>query len=181
MATYTAQILIGIEHQNHSGLLPFSFQQMLLAENDTPYWSLFDTSGAKMIATWVPEKPETILEDAFLAVAYYVVREEWVVSLIGRHVAKNELANVNLGKLLSPDDLEKMRAACRKSHFESDHRTKLIVVAFEGSTIIQQLTAISKYSFDCEVITPKFYRCFSVWEDKVIERGLLSGILPSEA
>ena len=175
MASYSAQILIGKEHQNHGGLLPSSFQQMFLSENSIPNWSLYDNHNAKAIATWVPEKPETILEDAFLAVAYYIVREEWVVSLVGKHVPHDKLAAVNLGEAFSPDVLKEMRAACRKSKFESDHRTKLIIIAFDGSTVTQQLPVVAKYGFDCEVIAPKFYRSYSAWQEKVVEKGSLGG------
>jgi hypothetical protein len=173
MATCTAQILIGEEHQNHGGLLPDSIQQMFLTENSIPKWTLHDTRSHKAIATWVPEKPETILEDAFLAVAYWVVREEWVVSLIGKQLAHADLAVVNLGEAFSPDALEKMRATCRKSSFEGEHRTKLIIVAFDGSSVIQQLPVVAQYGFDCEVIAPTFYRSYSQWQKQVIVRGSL--------
>ena len=173
MATCTAQILIGREDPNHGGLLPSSVQQMFLTENDIPKWSLYGTPNVKTIATWVPEKPETILEDAFLAVAYYVVREEWVVSLVGKHVPHNKLASVSLAEVFSSDALEEMRAVCRKSNFESDHRTKLIIVAFDGSTVVRQLPVVAKYGFDCEVIAPKFYRAYSQWQEQIITRGSL--------
>lgn len=171
MATYTAQILIGREHPNHGGLLPSPLQQMFLGENHIPLWSLYGDVRAEPIATWVPEKVETILEDAFLAIAYYVVRAEWVAALINRHVAHSDLPSVDLGKILTTDSLAEMRTACRKSSFEGDYRTKLVIVAFDGSTVLRQLPVVAKYGFDCEVIAPKFYRAYSQWQETVVQRG----------
>jgi hypothetical protein len=154
MGSYTAQILIGHEHQHHGGLLLGSIQQMFLSENSRPAWQLFGPRPLtdKPIASWIPQGPETILEDGVLMAVYFVAKDEAIASAFRRKGLDPVINPFELGELPQEFLLE-IRSIARKSRIEGD--LKLIVAAFEGSSVISQVGMLANYALRSEVLLPK--------------------------
>ena len=142
---------------------------MFLTENSVPTWSLYVAERAEFRnahASWVPERPETILEDAFLMMAFYVAKVPDIVRSLGQYI-KTTKKRTDIREAVSADELNDLRAVCRKTDFIHDHRIKLVICAYSDSDIHSQLECVRQYSFECDVLVPKFSRHCSMWHKEL--------------
>ena len=160
MITYTCQILVGHTSSPRGGLAPGSIRQLLLTEDDRPAWRLFDFSiegPRRPLAIWIPQSSETILDDGILMIAFHIARDRTC-----REILKPYLEDGGYGVDASADFpdgvVENAREACRQSSFSGDRCTKLIIVPFYNSSIMDQLADVQNYRFEYELLEPKLRR-----------------------
>ena len=171
MITYTCQILIGQACSPYSGLTPGSIRQLLLTENDRPSWRLFDFSienTRRPLAIWIPQRHETMLEDAFLMVALLVTGDLMCRRYLEPHLSQG-VYGVDMSVDLPNNIATGAREVCRESSHQGVGSTKLIISPFLGSAISRQLRCVPEYGFDSEVLEPKFCcgRLGISWESSV--------------
>lgn len=149
MASYTAQLLIGEERSD--GLSFGPIKQMLLSENSRPVWLYFGgrSFARDPIATWVPERPETILQDGLLMAAYFVARDQAIVAEFQKYEADPVVMRFEVGEL--PQELlSNLRTACRQCNFGKGQ--KVIVSVFEGSSVNGQIGVLQEHAVKCEIL-----------------------------
>lgn len=169
MATITAEILVGWSHQNHGRIVPHKIDRLRLSENSRPCWTF--GSGRQSIR-WVPESPETILEDGLLLTALHVLRHEDLLASSPVALRRTNSMPVSLGDF-DAKLLQRLRAACREYDFGGPGHQYLVLCVFEGSSIKRQLPVIAEYRFDCEVLIPTYRRWYSDGTGKTSVRGSL--------
>jgi hypothetical protein len=103
MGTCTCQILLGSNHPYHGGILPG--YQLFLRENDRAAWILrkippVEENDDEEAICWIPVRPETIMRDAMMMLAYHLLKESKFVreteAVMGGPVGKGADLN-NLG------------------------------------------------------------------------------------
>ncbi|TAJ44059.1 hypothetical protein [Methanofollis fontis] len=169
MGTITAQILVGSPHPYHDGLMPT--HQVFLSENSRPAWVLTRPGLAPPLhtrpprgeegprrhphrrITWIPGGPGHILEDALVMIAYHVIRDPGVVALADDSIGGIGGERLSLDAA-SDDCLEEIRGRCR----QVENWPKLILSAFQGSSVLSQLPVIERYPMEVEVCSPSFVR-----------------------
>lgn len=180
MATCTAQILIGRPHQNHGGITPAEISTVYLTENSKPCWIMNSPRNSRRNdgkpfeqIRWIPQSPQTILEDGLLFVAIHILRHEDLIAQAPKELTSLDSPLVDLGEV-PLDRLSQLREACRRYDFGGNGKQVLILSVFCDSSINRQLPVIEEYRFDCEVLTPKFSRIFSAWSGSTSVTGVLS-------
>jgi hypothetical protein len=160
MSTCTCQILVGQVTSRRGGLAAGTVQQLLLTEGDRLAWRLFGSSlnrPTTPLAIWIPENPETALEDAFLMIAYHIVRDRPCRNLLDPHLPEGG-AGIEMGVDLPTGAIKEARLASQRCEFQRDGQIKLIICAFLGSVVSTQLACARHYNFDYEMLRPTFCR-----------------------
>lgn len=171
MGTITAQILVGSPHLYHEGLMPT--HQVFLSENSRPAWVLTrpglvppphtrpprgeEEAGRRpphRRITWIPGGPDHILEDALVMIAYHVIGDPGVVALADECIGGIGGERVSLDAACSAERMEEIRERCRTV----EAWPKLILSAFEGSSVLRQLPVLERYPMMFEVCSPSFIR-----------------------
>lgn len=145
MATYSAQFLIGSQHPYGGGIIPRF--RMYFSENDRPAWVLRREEGGRPLTIWIPTKDRTI-EDAFLIISLYVLREEEILKRFEN--VMNKKPPIDLYKEFDEEELkefyEKNREVLNK------HRgLKVVISVLESSHIEKQLPVVENYEIGLEV------------------------------
>ena len=166
MGSFTAQIIVGQAHPNHGGIIPSHY--LFLSENSKPAWVLMSeniTSNKDKQITWFPTV-ENMLQDALLMISVHVLdnkelRDE-IKDVLDKHT-------VFLYDDIGEEKLKNLYELCHSIDFDC----KLVVVAFEGSTIRSQLKIFENYKMDLEVCTPVYSRHYFQWTDSIKANGSL--------
>ena len=175
MATWTAQILVGLAHPNHGGI--GARYQLFLSENDRPCWECFPVFPPRPgevlknegHTVWIPPGPESILECGLLMVALHcfdpmgsqAVNKELVNS--AKSMSKNIMDKrvdfdqgifdgKNSKEILTDKQFKELYDMAKK--IELNDSDKLIVTVLAGSSITGRLEELKKHKYDFEV-------CFS--------------------
>ena len=162
MSTFTAQILVGRSHPNHGGILP-SLVTMFLSENSRPCWhcSLVDKK-----VFWIPQKPQTILEDGLLMAAIWVLQLADIIEMAADHPAIASESRLELDRFDDVNLLSKLREKFLTHEYAPDFPPKLVISVFEESSLLDQMHILANYKFDCEVLVTKYSRLHSQWSAK---------------
>ena len=172
MGSYTAQILVGVPHPNHGGIIPS--HSLSLSENSRPAWVLVrlnpDTrNGGPRRVTWIPTH-EHALEDGVLMIAIHVARDAVVLAQAMSFCSDIDGKSVDVHKALNEAQREALYENCRGlTDFP-----KLAVSVYEGSLIARHLQVLERYSMDVEVCPVAYARFYSPRQEKTITRGSLS-------
>lgn len=157
MGTATAIIIAGSGHPNHGGIAPAA--TLTLWENDRPAWHFQDHAEDGRTATWVPFRPETILEDGLLLLAAVGMRDDNVIQVLEERCGDAwEADRVDLS-----DEVGEPTAQLRAAVHDVINRTKLVITVLPGSSITHQLDLLENVSADVEVCVPTYWRRSSQW------------------
>jgi hypothetical protein len=154
MGSFTAQMLIGKPHPYHGGINPTHY--LFLSENSRPAWilipqNIFDTDGKNdRKITWIPTL-DSMLEDAFLMIALYVLKHKTIVNMAKKYISNNQKDWAELYDDITIDDRFHMYEKCQ--NIKSDIR--IILTVLEESSIKRHLKKIDNYHFDITVCTPQ--------------------------
>ena len=164
MATWTAQILVGLAHPNHGGIT--AGYQLFLSENDRPCWECFPIFPPRLgevlknegHTVWIPPGPGSILECGLLMVALHCfdpmarlpVNKELVSS--AKSMSKKIMDKFVDMSILTDKQFKELYDMAKK--IELDDSDKLIVTVLAGSSITGRLKELKKHKYDFEV-------CFS--------------------
>lgn len=169
MGTCTAQIMVGQSHTYDGGIINIS-HVLMLAENSVAKWTLspanmFGENEAKSKpVTWIPTI-EHMLEDAFLMIGIYVLKNKKLIELCNPYITKED-GFVPLYEKVPAEVLEKMYEVVK----EMDWPFKLVISGFFGSTILRQLPVVKQYPFEVEVCIPTYSREKSAWTNTNVVR-----------
>jgi hypothetical protein len=176
MGTFTAQILVGHPHQNHSGIIPS--HALFLSENSTPAWVLVPQQLFKLERgkrrprgpiTWIPSAPDYILEDAFLMIGIHILKHRQLATLAKQCIVSENPDRVFLYEV-DAKHLDEMRGLCRTL----DIAYKIVITVLEGTSIAHQLGVLEDYQMDVEVCMMRYKREYSVWGNSTTTSGSLS-------
>ena len=164
MATWTAQILVGLAHPNHGGINPS--YQLFLSENSRPCWECFPIGPSSPgqvwknegHTVWIPPSPGSILECGLLMVALHCfdpmarrpVNKELVSS--AKSMSKKIMDKFVDMSILTDKQFKELYDMAKK--IELNDSDKLIVTVLAGSSITGRLKELKKHKYDFEV-------CFS--------------------
>ena len=164
MATWTAQILVGLAHPNHGGI--GAGYQLFLSENDRPCWECFPIFPPRLgevlknegHTVWIPPGPGSILECGLLMVALHCfdpmdrrpVNKELVSS--AKSMSKKIMDKFVDMSILTDKQFKELYDMAKK--IELNDSDKLIVTVLAGSSITGRLEELKKHKYDFEV-------CFS--------------------
>ena len=164
MATWTAQILVGLAHPNHGGI--GARYQLFLSENDRPCWECFPIFPPRLgevlknegHTVWIPPGPGSILECGLLMVALHCfdpmarlpVNKELVSS--AKSMSKKIMDKFVDMSILTDKQFKELYDMAKK--IKINDSTKLIVTVLAGSSITGRLKELKKHKYDFEV-------CFS--------------------
>ena len=164
MATWTAQILVGLAHPNHGGINPS--YQLFLSENSRPCWECFPIFPPRLgevlknegHTVWIPPGPGSILECCLLMVALHCfdpmarlpVNKELVSS--AKSMSKKIMDKFVDMSILTDKQFKELYDMAKK--IELNDSDKLIVTVLAGSSITERLKELKKHKYDFEV-------CFS--------------------
>jgi len=154
MGTITAQILVGMQHPNHGGIVPTHF--LFLSENSRPAWTLVNQNISDLSRTedmrivWIPST-DNMVEDALVMVAIHVIKDKQIIDLCQR-MSKNIVEScLEVYDGLTELQRQEIYQKCRRIK----NWPKIIVTVMKGSSIEKQVSILKKYSLDAEV-------CFSL-------------------
>ena len=180
MATFTAQIMVGTPHPNHGGINPTHY--LFLSENSRPAWVLVpqnvferEQPNRSSKITLIPTL-EHMLEDAFLMTAIFVLEDEEICRLARQFFRNKERNWVELYNDVDPEHLEVLYEKCRA--LPNNH--KLVITAYDGSSIRSQLHVVGEYKMDVEVCVPFYSRWYSAWQNETRTSGSLEKLRERE-
>ena len=164
MATWTAQILVGLAHPNHGGI--HAGYQIFLSVNSRPCWECFPIFPPRLgevlknegHTVWIPPGPGSILECGLLMVALHCfdpmarrpVNKELVNS--AKSMSKKIMDKFVDMSILTDKQFKELYGMAKK--IKIDDSDKLIVTVLAGSSITGRLKELKKHKYDFEV-------CFS--------------------
>lgn len=172
MGTFTSQILVGQKHSYDGGIINIT-HMLYLSENSRPAWILTPADIFNEHAqdppkriTWIPTV-EHMLEDALLMIGLYVVKDTELLKLAKEcfHAATKDF--IELYQDVNPEKLQKLYKYTK--NIMSPH--KIILSAFQGSSITNQLTVLKDYQNDIEVCKSIYTKEFSLWSKKFESNG----------
>ena len=117
MASFTAQMLIGKSHPYHGGINPTHY--LFLSENSRPAWILvpqnfiYKDVVLETKITWIPTL-DSILEDAFLMIALYVIKDKQIVNMAKKYLSSNQKDWAELYDDITIDNRFQMYEKCQK-------------------------------------------------------------------
>ena len=160
MATITAQILIGENHPNHGGIIPMG--QMSFFENDRPMYVLspFGDAADDKLIKWVPTL-EHMLEDAFLMIAVHVMEVFDLKAIAKKPRGSKRGAPFEIYESLQPETHAELLELTRLLPVFP----KLVITVLEGSSLLQHLQVIKRYSMDVELCFAGYSRNKSAWTE----------------
>ena len=161
MATTTATILIGIAHQNNSGIIPTHI--IFFNENDRPAIIVKSLEGKSEDTIVIPTIENTV-DDIYLTIAVYIL-----------NVLKPsiEIANVNKESLYDIlDQNERIKLYEEVLELFKKNRVKVVFNILDDSHLLTQLDSIIKYPNDFEVTLPVMKKEYNAWSQKVLTKGL---------
>lgn len=144
MSSVTAQILVGVAHQNHGGIIPF--HQMFLRENSRPSWTLtcLDESAGEPPVTWIPSI-EHMLEDGLLMIGLYLVKDESLRAVAGNVLERDTSEILDINDLDEEKRSELYTACCQITG------CKIVLTVLEGSAIRNQCGILKDYGIEVEL------------------------------
>jgi len=169
MATLTAQILIGSSHPYDGGINPT--HSLFLSENSKPAWvlkDLADKTGLAKGCVWIPTL-ENMLEDAFLMIGIQVLKDEELAALAESFCRKPLSHDLMFYEDFEEGQRTQLYEKCR----QLKSFPKLVISAFNNSSITRQLPVIEKYGFEVDVCRSVFERYISAMTGEVKRTGLL--------
>lgn len=175
MGAINAQILIGQSHSYDGGIINIS-HSMYLSENGTARWILRseniygDKCKEPVIINWVPHI-NSILEDGLLMIGLFIWKDKELLKLAEKLFKKSlgEFEIIN-SSVIEDDDLKRLHQRCRSL----DIRSKLIITALDGSSVLRELELLEKYKMEVEVCKTVYTRSFNAWENQINVKGSLS-------
>ena len=117
MASLTAQMLIVKSHPYHGGINPTHY--LFLSENSRPAWILvpqnfiYKDVVLETKITWIPTL-DSILEDAFLMIALYVIKDKQIVNMAKKYLSSNQKDWAELYDDITIDNRFQMYEKCQK-------------------------------------------------------------------
>jgi hypothetical protein len=160
--TCAAQIVVGgsMNYWGGPGVGIGPVRIMYLVEGQRPAWVLetvAHNSEGKPI-TWIPSRPERILADGLVMIAALVDEDPAIRELIEDRLepsqARELLAGGRADMTELPEDfVEELESAALASI-----RTKLVVTAMSGSSLIGQIALLDRCSMDAEVCMASWMR-----------------------
>ncbi|MBN1859838.1 MAG: hypothetical protein JW840_00095 [Candidatus Thermoplasmatota archaeon] len=150
MASFTAQMLVGDSDPYHGGINPTHY--LFLSENSRPAWilvpqNIFDNKKVeKGKITWIPNL-DSMLEDAFLMIAIYIIKDKEIVNLTKKYFTNSEENWVELYEDISIDDRFHLYEKCRQ--LKSDIR--IVITVLDESSIKGHLKITKKYRFNITI------------------------------
>ncbi|OMD93531.1 hypothetical protein [Paenibacillus odorifer] len=174
MATFTAQILIGLNHTYDGGLINLH-HSLYLSENSVARWILCSTdpymkSPLTAPIGWIPYE-ETMLEDGILLIGLHVLQDKTLIRMAEEYFLQpyKEVTFLHEGTI-SREHLHELHKYSRHLFTEE----KLILTVFENSTLFKQLKVLQNYSLQVEVCTPIFSRRLDPWTRQILTTGDVS-------
>lgn len=145
MATFTAQFLIGSQHPYGGGIIP-KFR-MYFSENDRPAWVIRREEGGRPLTIWIPWKDRTI-EDAFLIISLYVLRDEEILKRFENILDKK--LPIDLNWEFDKEELKELYEINREV-LKKHGGFKVVISVLESSHIEKQLPVVKDYEIGLEV------------------------------
>jgi len=155
MATVTAFILVGMAHQNSSGINPTHY--IMLYENDQPSLSLYKFENNKEIIRIRPT-PEKIVDNIYLLIHTFVLKSDIFLS--------NNISGKEIHKLFN-EEKNKMSYEKIITSLET-YDFKVVFNILSGSTLQEQIDRIKEYPNDYEITIPKFRKEYSFRSNKIV-------------
>ncbi|MGX8797672.1 hypothetical protein ACR6HW_16670 [Fusibacter sp. JL298sf-3] len=151
MATFTAQILIGHDHEYHGGIIPS--HGLYLSENSRPVWilknlDLYEEGNDKQIIRWVPTL-DNMLDDAMLLIGIHVIKDETVIKVAREFCNADNLNELELYEAFTPEDLKTLYELVRTTRIEYS----IALTVFNESHIINQYKVLDYYECRANVFT----------------------------
>jgi hypothetical protein len=167
MATYTASILIGHSHPNHSGIIPT--HELFLSENSRPAWILVPHMPTEEFRKkiWIPSV-ENMLEDALLMINAIVLGNKKIRSSLNQFCKR-----ISAVEIYSVPDIERRKIYKLSRKEYEGINIKLCLSVYEQSTLKKQLIVLKEYPFEMEVCRTSFSRSHSMWTGKTLRKGIL--------
>ncbi len=176
MAAFTAHLAIGQPDIYHGGIVPT--HTLWLSEKSRPAWILDCVASATEPGeeqltwatervTWVPSRPEHILEDGLLMIALHVLRSEPATDFAVKHcpeLLEAEWFDLNV------NDSKLPLATLREMARTADERYKLVVSVLDDSSTAEQLRVLADYGMELEILTPAYTRLRG-WDDELTVTG----------
>ncbi len=171
MGSATAHIAVGHRHRYHGGIYPTHVAW--LHENSRPGWVLEPTEQTRSQGNWaldhdevvpwalepvvwIPQRPETILEDGLVLIAMRVLWGKGEAADRAEALEVPDLAYAERVELeeLAPKPLEELRAEARA--LDLDY--KLVITVLVGSSLLAQVPILERYQCEAEVCTVSYSR-----------------------
>ena len=161
MATTTSIIFIGHAHQNHSGIIPTHFIQLI--ENDKPALILqsIDMTNESIVVT---PTIESIVDDIYLMIACYVLCVVKPSKDIHSH--KRE----SIKDILFEDERLTLYQSTLKAI--QNNNIKLVFNILDGSVLLNKIEEIKNFPNDFEITLPTIKKEFDTWSNSIITKGI---------
>jgi len=160
MATLTAHFLIGENHPNHWGVIPYA--QLSLFENDKPSYvlsPLIMKKNAKSVC-WVPTL-EHMLDDGLLMIAVHFMRAFSLSDIAKKNYRASKGKPFEIYEDMDPTTHEDLIVAMRLL----PDFPKLVITILEGSSLRDHVSNIKNYSMDVELCFAGYKRNLSMWTE----------------
>lgn len=151
MGSYTACILIGEPCSYHDGIIPSHY--MFLWENSRPSWTLvnqnvsYEMDITKNQIRWIPSKPEHILEDCLLMIAFHVIKSPEIISLMKKYFNQDDMKKIDLSSNFPAKAREELISSCRKI----TNWPKMVITGMFNSSINNQISVFEYYTLEKEI------------------------------
>ena len=186
MGTYTCQILLGSNHPYHGGILPG--YQLFLRENDRAAWILrkippVEENDDEEAICWIPVRPETIMRDAMMLLAYHLLKEPKFVreteEVMGESVDKGADLN-NMGWDSEKKEWNNSWYDKVDELYESCKRIKnwpsMVITILDGSSLENSKLNSGKWAGELEVLNDYDIKAEVCLSQKIPEfRGNMNG------
>ncbi|MCK8825366.1 hypothetical protein [Fuchsiella alkaliacetigena] len=173
MAVLTAQMLIGTNHYNQTGLNPSHY--LFLSENSRPVWILVSqnifSSNDDFKTIWIPGLEDT-LEVALLMIAIYVLKDEEIRRIVREHLGDLNQESVEVHREISKKVRKQLYKKCRQLNY----RSKVVLTIIKESQINRQLEVLTEYQLELDICTPQYSCYYSGWKEKMEAEGKLEVI-----
>jgi len=126
---------------------------VFLWENSLPAWTLVnqnistEMNPKKEKIKWIPSKPEHILEDCLLMIAFHVIKNPEIISLVKKFFNQYDMKNVDLSSNLHTNAREELISSCRKI----TNWPKMVIIGMYNSSINNQISVLECYTLDKEI------------------------------
>jgi hypothetical protein len=154
MGTFTAQILAGVPHLYHGGIIPTHY--LFLSENSRPSWTLVNqnvvdrSEDKEKPIVWIPSV-ENMLEDALVMVAIHVIKNKQIIDLAQKMYKNIEGSHLELHENLTESQRREIYQECRRI----ENWPKMVITVMKGSSIKRQISVLKKYLLDAEICISK--------------------------
>jgi len=171
MGAITVQILIEETHSDYKGIKPTHY--LFLSEEGISSLTLVSENLYTNEATftkkvWNPTLENT-LEDAFLMIALYVLKDEEITNYARDWFKDSSKNNISMYNDIDKENRLKLYELSRNIYSS----LKIVVTIMDGSSILNQLKIIEDYQMEIEVCTTSYSKLYYSWAREKIEKGKL--------